>query len=234
MNYIPRKDLDQRIKNGNSETEMKWIEIVEEKRTNKIIGIIYRHPNKIENDFNLALSKILCKIKKEKKRIIVAGDFNYDVTYTKNEKVNELIILMYENLCQPCILKPTRIVENQRPSLIDNIFINSIESPVSGNPIERLSDHFPNFLIINNNYEKEATDKYNYERNLKAYDPINFQQDRITKFDNIHDENQIVTALSNNTLSAFKSTLDTHAPIVKRTKKRGKKQTKTMAEYYTL
>ena len=45
---------------------------------------------------------------------------------------------MYENLCQPCILKPTRIVENQRPSLIDNIFINSIESPVSGNLIERI------------------------------------------------------------------------------------------------
>ena len=82
LNYIPRKDLDQRIKNGNSETEMKWIEIVEEKGTNKIIGIIYRHPNKIENDFNLVVSKILCKIKNEKKRII-AGDFNYDLlTYS--------------------------------------------------------------------------------------------------------------------------------------------------------
>ena len=111
LNYIPRKDLDQRIKNGNSATEMKWIEIVE-KGTNKIIGIINRHPNKIENDFNLALSKILCKIKKEKKRVIIAGDFNYNLTYTKNEKVNEFITLMYENLCQPCILKPTRIVEN--------------------------------------------------------------------------------------------------------------------------
>ena len=92
---------------------------------------------------------------------------------------------MYENLCQPCIFKPTRIVEHQRPFLIDNIFVNSIESPVSGNLIERISDNFPNFIIINNNYEKEATDTYNYKRNLKAYDPINFQQDLLTKFDNI-------------------------------------------------
>ena len=55
---------------------------------------------------------------------------------------------MYENLCQPCIIQPTRIVDKQKPSLIDNIFINSIESPVSGN-LDKISDHFPNFIIIN-------------------------------------------------------------------------------------
>ena len=48
----------------------------------------------------------------KKKRIIIAGDFNYDLlTYTKNEKVNEFITR------QHCILKPPRIVENQRPSI---------------------------------------------------------------------------------------------------------------------
>ena len=176
----------------------------------------------------MALSQILCKRKKEKKRIIIAGDFNYDLlTYTKNEKVNEFITLMYENSCQPCILKPTRIVENQRPSLIDNIFINSIESPISGNLIERISNHFPNFIIINNNCEKETTDTYKYKRNLKTYDPINFQHELMTKFDNIPKENQTVTELSNNIINSFTNTRDVHAPIVKRTRKEMKNRKKT-------
>ena len=134
---------------------------------------------------------------------------------------------MYENSCQPCILKPTRIVDNQRPSLIDNIFINSIESPISGTLIERISDHFPNFIIINNNCEKETTDTYKYKRNLKTYDPINFQHELLTKFDNIPKENQIVTELSNNIINSFTNTLDVHAPIVKRTRKEMKNRKKT-------
>ena len=73
---------------------------------------------------------------------------------------------------------------------------------------------------------KKKLQTYNYKRSLKAYNPINFQQDPITKFDNIHDENQTVTALSNNILNTFKSTMDTHAPIVKRTKKEVKNKQK--------
>ena len=43
---------------------MKWIEIVEEKNCNKIIGVIYRHPHK--KDIIPKLTDILNKIKKEK------------------------------------------------------------------------------------------------------------------------------------------------------------------------
>ena len=46
------------------------------------------------------------------------------VTYDKNEKVNDFIAIMYENMLHPCITQPTRIIEHQRPSIIDNIFIN--------------------------------------------------------------------------------------------------------------
>ena len=134
---------------------MKWIEIIEEKDKNKILGIIYRHPNNKDIDFNIALSNLLQKIVKENKEIIIAGDFNYDLlSYTKNERINDFVEIMYENLCQPCIIQPTRIVDKQKPSLIDNIFINSIENPISGNLLDKISDHFPNFIIINKYSEK--------------------------------------------------------------------------------
>ena len=49
----------------------------------------------------------------------------------------------------PQILQPTRIT-NHSATLIENIFFNSIEHHViSGNILYDLTDHLPNFLIIN-------------------------------------------------------------------------------------
>ena len=53
------------------------------------------------------------------------------------------------NFFQSCSLEPTRIVSNNRPSLLDNIFINTHDKEVySGNIIDNISDHMPNFAII--------------------------------------------------------------------------------------
>ena len=81
INYIPRPDLDNKIKNGNSEIEMKWIEIVEEKNRNKIIGVIYRHPHKKDIDFIPKLTDILNKIKKEKKHRVSYFQVILTMTY---------------------------------------------------------------------------------------------------------------------------------------------------------
>ena len=56
---------------------------------------------------------------------------------------------MLSNFCQPHIIQPTRIVDNAKPSLVDNIFFNSIEYETkSGNIISKISDHMPNFIIL--------------------------------------------------------------------------------------
>ena len=149
---------------------MKWIEVIEEKNCNKIIGVIYRHPNNKDIEFNSTLAELLQNILREKKQIIIADDFNYDLSYTKNERINDFVEIMYENLCQPCIMQLTRIVDRQKPSLIDNIFISTIESPVSGNLIDKISDHFPNFIIIENIQKKKEKDADSCKRNTKFYD----------------------------------------------------------------
>ena len=65
---------------------------------------------------------------------------------------------MYSNFFQPCILEPTRITSNNRPSLLDNIFINTHDKEVySGNIIDKISDHIPNFAIINNIFIRKGT-----------------------------------------------------------------------------
>ena len=55
---------------------------------------------------------------------------------------------MLSNFFQPHILQPTRIINNNKPSLIDNIFLNSIEhDTLSGNLVSKISDHLPNFIF---------------------------------------------------------------------------------------
>jgi hypothetical protein len=64
---------------------------------------------------------------------------------------------MYSSTLQPCILEPTRIVNGNRPSLIDNIFINTIDkNTISGNLTSRISDHMPNFLFLHDLIDKPS------------------------------------------------------------------------------
>ena len=215
---IPRVDLDKKIKNGNSESEMKWIEIIEKNKCNKIIGVIYRHPN--IKDFIPRLTETLHKIKKGKKETILSGDFNYDLlTCTKNNKVNEFITNLYENMLHPCITQPTRIIPHQRPTIIDNIFINSNEEPISGNIINRISDHFPNFIVIKTEKPKGITETTHYKRYMKNYNPIIFTTDLEYRFEKTNYQNQNTNELSVNIINTFTNSLEYLAPMEKLTRK---------------
>ena len=56
---------------------------------------------------------------------------------------------MLEYGFHPYITEPTRITNANKPSLVDNIFVNTLDNPVSGNILEQISyDHLPNFVIL--------------------------------------------------------------------------------------
>ena len=59
------------------ELESTFIEICNPKKTNVIIGCIYKHPNVNINEFNDDyLNELLDKLSKENKTIFLFGDFN--------------------------------------------------------------------------------------------------------------------------------------------------------------
>ena len=93
--------------------------------------------------------------------MILLGDFNYDILkYTKDKYIQEFVDTLFTHHLQPCILEPTRIVARQNPSLIDNIFTNIIDKDiVSGNIIQKVSDHMPNFIIIKNMIPRRKKNK---------------------------------------------------------------------------
>ena len=157
LNKILRNDLNTKSKEESHESERCWVEIIQDKEPNILLGVCYRHPTKKDTNFTHLLIKTLQNIRKENKKIIVTGDFNFDfLQYDKNDEINYFLNSMLVNNLQPCSTEPSRIVDSCRPSLVDNIFINTLDNPICGNFLENLSyDHLPNFIIIESKSSKK-------------------------------------------------------------------------------
>ena len=74
---------------------MNWnlilFEIVNPKKSNIIVGVIYRYPSMDLIDFNCNyLNKLLENISKEQKSIFLLGDFNVNLlNYNEHNQANE-------------------------------------------------------------------------------------------------------------------------------------------------
>ena len=127
---------------------MLCLDIISPLKDNILIGVIYRHPKQKDKEFFQYLSNTLKKIKKKKKKIILTGDFNLNwLKFDKNKEIT--CWFSPAKWFTPQILGPTRITENEQASLIDNFFIdfNDLHC-TSGNVFKKISDHLPDFLII--------------------------------------------------------------------------------------
>ena len=96
------------------------------------------------------LDQTLNTISRENKYCIIMGDFNLNLlNHDSHSPTDDFINTMGSHFFHPHILGPTRITEHSA-TLIDNIFFNSVaHHTISGNIIYDLTDHLPNFIIIN-------------------------------------------------------------------------------------
>jgi hypothetical protein len=112
-------------------------------------------------------------------------------------------------------------------TLIDNIFLNSIEyDTMSGNLLTDITDHLPNFLIINRigTFKKE---NISYKRN---YTKIN-QERIINEVKSINWDNSLLDCGNPNDIfysiyDKVSKVIDTYAPMEKISKKEAKFNTK--------
>ena len=214
--YIPRPDLDKKYKDNNSEFESKWIELIPKNKSNTLICVNYRHPRHKDTQFISYIKSIFKKINKEKKKVIFAGDFNYNLLkHDTNSKTSDFINLMTSLLLQPHILGPTRININNSFSLIDNIFLNiENKSCYSGNLCTSLSDHIPNFIFIDNMNTTAKEKKQITKRDFSKFEE--------QKFINDFNEHKIINSIQlektlNKKYSNFQNeiinVINIHAPI---------------------
>ena len=145
-----------------------FIEILTEKTLNNyIIGTLYRSPggNTVQ-DFNDHMSKkILPKIMKEKKNVILTGDTNINLLKCSEHSATAdyLDMLLTQGLI-PKITVPTRVTHSSA-TLIDHIFFNegfNNNSTLAGTLQTHMSDHYMNFLFVNNKVTSETPKTVTY------------------------------------------------------------------------
>ena len=89
----------------------------------------------------------------------------------------EFYTLLNSHGLLPFIIQPSRVVNNQVPSLLDNIFSNNISDAVlSGNIYLTLSEHFSQFASVNRN-PIDVKKMTMYGRNMKNFSATDFRDD---------------------------------------------------------
>ncbi len=174
--YDTFERVDMKIQNENFQGV--WLEIKNSNSKNIIVGCVYRHPRHAVDDFFSYMETVLKKCSDENKELYLCGDFNIDLL--KIESVSSY--LNFYNLLNshgllPYIIHPSRIVEGQIPSLIDNIFSNNFQQYViSGNIYLTLSEHLSQFASV----IRDKIDVRNinmYGRDYSKYSDDNFIDD---------------------------------------------------------
>ena len=107
MSYKTRNDI--KIYKFFELIESTFIEICNPKKTNIIVGCIYKHPNMNINEFNDDyLNKLLDKLSKGNKNIFFLSDFNINLlNYDIHPPTNEFSGSLSSHYFLPHILQPS-------------------------------------------------------------------------------------------------------------------------------
>ena len=156
-----------------------FVEIKRKNQKNIIAGCIYRHHSSLKKFNDSFLTKILKGLTKHKnKTIFLSGDYNANLLSADDHSDSEAF---YEMLAcqsfQPLILQPTRVTSHSA-TLIDNIFCNDLTvHSEGGNLTTSISDHFPQFVMIDNIHEQNYKRKRIYQRSFKNFNNDEFENE---------------------------------------------------------
>ena len=201
------------------ELESTFVEIINLKKCNIIVGTIYRHLKMDVTEFNNILNNLLKKINQEQKTVFLLCDFNIDLMhYNEHKPTNEFLDSLASNSYLPYIIQPSQYTRHCR-TLIDNIFSNVISKDImSGNITATISDHLPQFLISPNTFADPPSNKSNvFERDWSNFDQKKFVLDYFDiDWPNIlKPDEKNVNSATNNFLDTINSVLNKDAPLKK-------------------
>lgn len=152
---------------------------------------------------------------KGNKTLCLCGDYNIDLCKEANDKAaSDLFELLLGKGFYPLIIKPSRITDKSE-TLIDHIFINSLESNIiSGLIINDISDHLPVFFTFDLNMKRKEEVGFVSHRRLRNNEAINkFRQDLMEvdwKEVYVNEVNVAYGAFLNTYLALY----DKHCPLV--------------------
>ena len=190
---------------------------------------MYRHPKQKDTEFLRCLKQTLQALSKENKKGILTRELNINLlNFDKNKEVNEFLDVLTSNWFTPQILGPTRFVEHNKPSLVDNIFVNFSDMHcTSGNIIEKITDHLPNFLLIESLNTQLDSKVKTLKRDPQHFPPKKLINDFLAlnlgeKLERTKDINQKYELFHKNLVEV----IDQNAPLRPLTKEEAKRQKK--------
>ena len=111
-----------------------------------ILGIYRPHSGTIEN-FTSELLNVLNALNTHGKNVFLMGDFNINL-FNESSNIENFKNDLYSFHFMPCITLPTRFSPNSNPSLLDNIWINTVQDFRCGVISIDITDHLPSFIVI--------------------------------------------------------------------------------------
>ena len=151
------------------------------------------------------------------------GDFNINLlNFETHHPTDDFINTLGSYFFLPQILQPTRVTDHSA-TLIDNIFFNSLEHhSVSGNIVHDLTDHLPNFLIINK-FSHLPSKTNIFKRDYSHFNDSDLVDEiRSIDWSTILLDSHDVNALFNSFYSNLSNIVDKHVPLKKLQKKENK------------
>ena len=146
------------------------------------------------------------------------GDFNIDLLKYDTEKDSaDFLDSVYASFLLPYIRTPSRVTPRSK-TLIDNIFSNNIEDgSISGNIITTISDHYAQFLLLQNLNNKSPANSEIYHQDFKTLNKNNLERDLVnTNLDTILEiNNGDVDKSFESFITTVNSIIAEHAPLKK-------------------
>ena len=160
-----------------------------------ITGSIYRHPGGNIDHFLSSFEHIFTNIK-DNSWSIIAGDININLLNINDDSTSKYVNNFLQANFIPCINLPTRFCKTTA-TLIDHIMVKVprkyIQTKVSaGNLIADITDHLPNFVLINTKIAHSKERPY-----IRL-----FTKKKIEKFEKDKNNfNQLITLINNESLA---------------------------------
>lgn len=148
------------------------------------------------------------------------GDFNINLLNSDTYPLTENFInTLSSHFISPQIIQPTRIIDHTA-TLIDNIFLSSTEHySISGNIIHDITDHLPNFLVINK--LSSAPNKLKiFKRDYSNFDEHHRIRDvQLINWQELLVPNNNVNQMFDSFYTCLSNIIDKHAPLKKLSKR---------------
>ena len=161
-----------------------------------------------------SINNCLDKVNNENKYCLVMGDFNVNLLNTDSHVATEEFLDMITSYYfSPYILQPTRITHHS-VTLIDNILFNSTEhNTVSGNIVFDLTDHLPNFIIINKFNTLPKHIKFTRRDYSKYNEEVWLQDCRSIDWNCTNTDSKNITMMFDSFNNKLKNVINKHIPL---------------------